>query len=48
MTRSLTAQAVSVALSALVTLATLMALNGLANTEHAASQQVAAADAARA
>ena len=48
MTRSFTTQAVSVALSMLVTLATLMALDGLASTEHAAPQQVAAASAVRA
>ena len=48
MTRSLTAQAVSVALSMLVTLCTLMALDGLASTEHTAPQQVAAAAPARA
>lgn len=48
MTRNLTAQAVSIALSVLVTVCTLMALNGLATTEHAAQQQAAAAVAARA
>ncbi|HET7525986.1 MAG TPA: hypothetical protein VFK10_08600 [Burkholderiaceae bacterium] len=47
MTRNLTAQAVSVALSMLVTLCTLMALDGLASTQHAAPQQVAAAAATR-
>jgi ABC-type phosphate transport system auxiliary subunit len=48
MTRTITAQAVSIALSVLVTVCTLMALNGLATTEHAAMQQAAAAAAARA
>jgi len=48
MTRNLTAQAVSIALSVLVTVCTLMALNGLATTEHAAQQQAAAAIAAQA
>jgi hypothetical protein len=48
MTRNLTAQAVSIALSVLVTVCTLMALNGLATTEHAAQQQAAAATASRA
>jgi len=48
MTRNLTAQAVSIALSVLVTVCTLMALNGLATTEHAAPQQIAAAEHARA
>jgi ABC-type phosphate transport system auxiliary subunit len=47
MTRNLTAQAVSIALSVLVTVCTLLALNGLAATEHAAQQQAAAAVAAR-
>jgi len=48
MTRNLTHQAVSIALSVLVTVCTLMALNGLATTEHAAQQQAAAAIAAQA
>jgi len=48
MTRNITAQAVSIALSVLVTVCTLMALNGLATTEHAAQQQAAAAIATRA
>jgi len=43
MTRNLTHQAVSITLSVLVTLCTLMALNGLAAAEHAAQQQAAAA-----
>ncbi|HEX6018335.1 MAG TPA: hypothetical protein VFZ28_09560 [Burkholderiaceae bacterium] len=44
MTRSFTTQAVSLALSALVTLCTLLALDGLAGIEHAAqAQQLAAA-----
>jgi hypothetical protein len=47
MTRNITAQAVSIALSVLVTVCTLLALNALATTEHAAQQQVAAAIAAR-
>ena len=47
MTTNLTAQAVSIALSALVTVGTLVALNGLATTGHAAQQQAAAAVAAR-
>jgi len=48
MTRNLTAQAVSIALSVLVTVCTLMALNGLATAEHAAQQQAVAATPARA
>ena len=48
MTRKLTSQAVSIALSVLVTVCTLMALNGLATAEHAAQQQAAATTAARA
>ena len=48
MTRNLTAQAVSIALSVLVTVCTLMALNGLATNEHAVQQQAAAAVAAQA
>jgi hypothetical protein len=48
MTRNLTAQAVSIALSVLVTVCTLMALNGLATSGHAAQQQAAAAGAAQA
>jgi hypothetical protein len=48
MTRNLTAQAVSIALSVLVTVCTLMALDGLATTEHGAQQQAAAATPARA
>jgi hypothetical protein len=48
MTRTITAQAVSIALSVLVTVCTLMALNGLATTEHAATQQAAVAGSARA
>ena len=48
MTRNLTAQAASIALSVLVTVCTLMALNGLAATEHAAPQQIAATEQARA
>ena len=48
MTRNLTNQAVSIALSVLVTVCTLMALDGLATTGHAAQQQAAAATAARA
>jgi hypothetical protein len=48
MTRNLTDQAVSIALSVLVTVCTLMALNGLATAEHAAQQQAAAASLARA
>jgi hypothetical protein len=48
MTRNLTAQAVSIALSVLVTVCTLAALNGLATTEHAAQQQAIASAPARA
>jgi hypothetical protein len=48
MTRTLTAQAVSIALSMLVTVCTLAALNGLATTEHAAQQHAAAAAPTRA
>jgi hypothetical protein len=48
MTSNLTAQAVSIALSVLVTVCTLLALNRLATSEHAAQQQAAAAIAARA
>ena len=48
MTRNLTAQAVSIALSLVVTVCTLMALNGLASTEHAAQRQAAAVITARA
>jgi len=49
MTRNLTTQAVSLALSALVTVCTLLALDGLAGIEHAAqAQQLAAATQARA
>ncbi len=48
MTRNLTAQAVSIALSVLVTVCTLVALDGLATTGHAAQQQAVAAAAARA
>ncbi|MFI4929892.1 MAG: hypothetical protein ACHP83_06610 [Burkholderiales bacterium] len=48
MTRNRTAQAVSIALSVLVTACTLMALNGLATNEHAAQQQASAATAAQA
>jgi len=48
MTRNLTAQAVSITLSVLVTVCMLMALNSLATTEHAAQQQVAAAAGAQA
>ena len=47
MTSNLTAQAVSIALSVLVTVCTLMALDGLAATDHAAQRQAAAASAAR-
>jgi hypothetical protein len=48
MTRNLTAQAVSIVLSVLVTVCTLMALDGLATTDHAAQRQAVAAPAARA
>jgi hypothetical protein len=48
MNRNLTAQAASIALSVLVTVCTLVALNGLATTEHAAPQQIVAAEQARA
>jgi hypothetical protein len=48
MTRTFTAQAVSIALSVLVTVCTLMALDGLATTEHSAQQQATAATPARA
>lgn len=48
MTRTLTAQAVSFSLALVVTVSTLMALNSLASTEHAAQQQVAAAKAGQA
>jgi hypothetical protein len=43
MTRTLTAQAVSFSLALVVTVSTLVALNTLASTEHAAQQQVAVA-----
>lgn len=43
MTRTLTAQAVSFSLALVVTVSTLMALNGLASTEFAAQQQQVAA-----
>lgn len=43
MTRNLTAQAVSLALSALVTVCTLLALDGLARSEHAVQTQQLAA-----
>jgi len=45
MTRNLTAQAVSLALSLLVTVCTLAALDGLARNEHQSAQQQAAATA---
>jgi len=48
MTRNLAAQAVSIALSVLVTVCTLMALDGLATTGHAAQQQAAGTVTARA
>jgi hypothetical protein len=49
MNRSLTAQAVSFSLALVVTVTMLMALNGLASTEHAAQQQqIAAAKTAQA
>jgi hypothetical protein len=48
MTRNFTAQAVSIALSVLVTVCTLLALNGLATTEHAAQQQAITSAPARA
>jgi hypothetical protein len=49
MTRTLTAQAVSFSLALVVTVSTLMALNTLASTEHAAQQQqIAAAKAGQA
>jgi hypothetical protein len=48
MTHNLTTQAVSIALSVLVTVCTLMALNGLATSERAAQQQAAVATAVRA
>jgi len=48
MTRHLATQAVSLALSVLVTLATLAALDGLAGSQHAAQQQLASAASARA
>jgi hypothetical protein len=48
MTRHLAAQAVSLALSVLVTIATLAALDGLAGSRHASAQQVAAAASTRA
>jgi hypothetical protein len=48
MTRSLIARAVSIALSVLVTVCTLMALDGLAASDHAAQRQAVAVLAARA
>ncbi|HEY6511894.1 MAG TPA: hypothetical protein VI032_07935 [Burkholderiaceae bacterium] len=47
MTRHFTAQAVSIVLSVLVTVCTLMALDGLAAADHAAQRQAAAATVAR-
>jgi len=49
MTRTIAAQAVSFSLALVVTVSTLMALNTLASTEHAAQQQqIAAAKAGQA
>ena len=48
MTRHFATQAVSLALSVLVTVLTVAALDGLASSQHASSQQVAAAASARA
>ena len=48
MPRTLTQHAVSFSLALLVTVGTLIGLNGLASSEHAARQQIAAAKTAQA